>query len=84
MTYNDLLARVYNKEHFLSMKVCDSLLLVVAAQVVIVTLSAAKGLTRWGERCFALLSMTGLVGVVTLSAAKGLSRLLRDASLRSA
>jgi len=47
LTYNDLLARVYNKEHFLSMKICDNLLYVVAPQVAIVTLSAAKGLTRW-------------------------------------
>ena len=56
MTYNDLLARVYNKEHFMSMKICDSLLLVVRTILMIgeeqdllaiVTLSAAKGLARW-------------------------------------
>jgi hypothetical protein len=66
LTYNDLLARVYNKEHFLSMKVCDSLLHVVAVALInfneqdrsSVTLSAAKGLARWDVRCFAALSMT--------------------------
>ena len=30
----------------------------------IVTLSAAKGLSRWAQRCFAALSMTGPVLVV--------------------
>ncbi len=30
----------------------------------VVTLSAAKGLSRWAERCFAALSMTGPVLVV--------------------
>jgi len=43
-----------------------------------VTLSEAKGLSRWVERCFAALSMTALtcilLSVVTLSEAKGLSR----------
>jgi hypothetical protein len=30
----------------------------------VVTLSAAKGLSRWADRCFAALSMTGLTLVV--------------------